>query len=525
MRGADILVEALAAHGVDRIFALSGNQIMPVFDACLSAGVRIIHTRHEAAAVFMAEAHAQLTGQIGVALVTAGAGFGNTIGALIAAQASETPVLLLSGDAPVATEGRGSFQELDQIAISAPVTKFNRRCVDSQAFPNDVAHAISFALSDRQGPVHLALPADALTHDAPAQPMAPITNAARIPDMTEVQAHLSSARRPLIITGPALSPTRAPGLADKLADATDCPVITMESPRGLNDPALGAFGKVLPEADLIVALGKSVDFTLGLGNQNATGPADWIVISTDKELKTQARANLRDRLRATINAAPKDAAKALLSAPNDPSRSKWREKVSTAVNELPARPVASDDTITSWSLCDAIRRHIEHVPNCIIVSDGGEFGQWAQAILRGTNRVINGPAGAIGGAIPQAIAAKIAHPDATVIALMGDGSAGFHLSEFETAAREDAQIIAVIGNDQRWNAEHLIQLRQFGPDRQFACDLSDARYDQAAAALGASGAYITTPDVLDRAIDQAITAQKPTCLNVMINSQPAPTIS
>ncbi|MEM6987726.1 MAG: thiamine pyrophosphate-binding protein, partial [Pseudomonadota bacterium] len=123
LRGADVIIQMLAGAGVRRIFALSGNQIMPLFDACLDAGVDIVHTRHEAACVYMAEAHAQLTGELGVALVTAGVGLGNAVGPLFFALSSETPVLLLSGDSPIEQDGHGAFQELDQVAMTRAVTR------------------------------------------------------------------------------------------------------------------------------------------------------------------------------------------------------------------------------------------------------------------------------------------------------------------------------------------------------------------------------------------------------------------
>src|SRR6056297_3872911 len=123
-RGADAVMRALAAQGVRDIFALSGNQIMPLFDASIDAGIRLYHTRHEAAAVYMAEGHAQITGGVGVALVTAGAGLGNAIGPLLTAQASDTPLLLLSGDSPIGKDGQGAFQEMDQVGLTQSLTKW-----------------------------------------------------------------------------------------------------------------------------------------------------------------------------------------------------------------------------------------------------------------------------------------------------------------------------------------------------------------------------------------------------------------
>ena len=131
--------------------------------------------------------------------------------------------------------------------------------------------------------------------------------------------------------------------------------------------------------------------------------------------------------------------------------------------------------------------------------------------------------GAIGGGICYAIAAKIARPESTVVLLMGDGTAGFHLSEFDTAVREQAAVVAVVGNDLRWNAEHVIQQRTYGEDRLLGCSLSaTARYDAAVAALGGFGALVERLDELAPALEAAIDSQQPACINVQMEGHPAP---
>src|SRR5699024_11758532 len=122
----------------------------------------------------------------------------------------------------------------------------------------------------------------------------------------------------------------------------------------------------------------------------------------------------------------------------------------------------------------------------------------------------------------HAVAARMARPDATVFALMGDGTIGFHLSEFETAAREGAAFVAVVGNDRRWNAEHQIQLHKYGAERLIGCELSDARYDLAVAALGGHGEHVTDAAELDAALARAVASGKPACVDVAIEGLPAP---
>ena len=134
IRGADRVTAVLANSGTDIVFSLSGNQIMPLYDACIEPAIRIVHTRHESAAVFMAEAYAQLSSRPGVALVTAAPGFANALGALYSASLSETPVILLSGDSPADLAGRGAFQEFDQCAAATPFVKSSQRVTDVSAF-------------------------------------------------------------------------------------------------------------------------------------------------------------------------------------------------------------------------------------------------------------------------------------------------------------------------------------------------------------------------------------------------------
>ena len=162
MKASIALIKILKSEGVDTIFALSGNQIMVLFDACLDVDIRIIHVRHEAAAVYMAEAYARMTGRIGVAMVTAGAGLCNAIAPLFTATQSQTPVLLLSGDSEADLDGKGSFQEMDQVKITCALTKYSERINETKNLIPNVLKAIKVAKDGVPGPTHLALAADIL---------------------------------------------------------------------------------------------------------------------------------------------------------------------------------------------------------------------------------------------------------------------------------------------------------------------------------------------------------------------------
>jgi acetolactate synthase-1/2/3 large subunit len=298
----------------------------------------------------------------------------------------------------------------------------------------------------------------------------------------------------------------------------------MESPRGLNDPSLGSLAKVFSRADLIVSLGKAIDFTMGFGGHTLCSEGcRWLVVNADAAERDRAHRNLGARLERGIAANPRDVAAALATGNGGAARADWRGEVAeqTAARSFDPAEIPAGK-ITPAALCAVVQRHLDAADDPILISDGGEFGQWAQACLKSRRRLINGPSGAIGGSVCYGIAAKKAAPAATVITMMGDGTVGFHLSEFETAAREGAAFVAVIGNDECWNAEHQIQMRTYGPERLIGCALSGARYDLAVASLGGHGEYVTELADLDGALARASAAGKPACVNVAMEGLPAP---
>ncbi len=534
--GASLLVSALNAIGVRTIFTLSGNQIMPIFDACIDSGMRLVHVRHEAAAVYMAEAWAQLNGDIGVALIPAGPGFANGLSPLYSARASESPVLLLSGDSPLHQDSMGAFQELDQISISKPLTKFSRRPRTVDDISTDLAKAIRIARCGRPGPVHLALPFDLLCAETSKDVGEFLKQAKREENTPETQViehianSLDAAKRPLILTGPTLNQTRAGAMVSQLQENLGVPVITMENPRGLKDPALGNLGEILGKADTVLFLGKAIDFTVNFGQSPTFHPTcRFHLIDPEQALLEQAKRALANQLVISHKADADAAAKALAQCPvtRTDKHEDWRNKVTRACASRPSlsRPESSSTAVHPVTLCQSVQRVLELADDPVLICDGGEFGQWAQAITRAERRIINGLAGAIGGGICYAVAAKISRPESSVFVLMGDGTAGFHLSEFETAIRYGAPFVAIIGNDSRWNAEYQIQLREYGTQRLIACELAETRYDQVVRSLGGYGEFVDHPEQLGGALERAIKSDLPACINVRIEGLPAPTVS
>jgi len=542
LRGADIVVRALLRAGTRSVFSLSGNQIMPLYDAAVETEINILHVRHEGAAVHMADAWGRLHAGPGVALVTGGPGHANALGALYTALAAESPLVLLSGHAPLGQLGMDAFQEMRQAEIAEPLVKASWTAQNPAALATDIARALRIARSGRPGPVHVSLPFDVLEARVAERDTVPPDPSAYHASPTALSrtaakailGEMRSAQRPIVITGPALAGSRGDRVRKALARASGVPVLCMESPRGVNDPALGALADVLAEADLVVLVGKRLDFTLRFGRPPAFAPAcRFVQVDPEPLALTRAAAARGDADRIVLTALA-DAAAACevltdLAAGGVLADRGWLETVEAACRYRPPEWNAAAETgagpLHPAAVGRAVQRVLDRAPDAVLVIDGGEFGQWAQACTEAPCRLINGPAGSIGSAIPFAIAAKHARPHATVIAMLGDGTFGFHMAEFDTALRHRLPFVAVVGNDACWNAEHQIQLNTYGPSRAIGCELLPTRYDTAVAGLGGHGELVSREADLSAALDRALAADKPACLNVMVARVPAPTVS
>ncbi|MCY4314829.1 MAG: thiamine pyrophosphate-binding protein [Roseovarius sp.] len=521
MRGADAVIEVLHGTGCTHVFTVSGNQIMPVFDACLGRNIRLVHARHEAAAGYMAEGYAQISGKPGMALVAAGAGLGNAIAPLIASRASQTPLVLLSGDSPVSLDGKGAFQEMNQIALTESVAKLSCRVTSADDIADILSNAINVAQSGQPGPVHISLPADVLESETGAASTASVRCGDDHPDLSEIFSFLGKAAKPLVLLGPELSGYRkAPGGLAMDINELNVPVIAMESPRGGNDPNLGRLRNIWAMTDFVLALGKPIDFSIAYGSEKDWPLAHWITVHGTELESARARRNLGDRLISSKCIEPRSVLRNLAgNSAKQPKREQWQMTVSDLLAERPSSSTVSEK-INSRDLCLEIQRNMS--PKSILVCDGGEFGQWAQTIDGASTRIVNGVSGAIGGALCHAIGAKAAAPGSEIFVLTGDGAIGFHLAEFETAVREELPFISVIGNDRCWHAEHELQRRKYGKSRLHSCKLSGARYDKAAKALGGFGIHVTCMGELADAIDSARKSRLPSCINVEIEGLPAP---
>ena len=540
LRAADLLVRALSDAGVESIPSLSGNQIMSVYDALIDSRIGIVHVRHEAAAVHMADALGRLTGSPGVALVTAGPGFANALSAMYVARMSESPVIVLSGASSMQDLGGGAMQEMPQAEMARPVTKESWTAAAPSTLNRDIARAFRIATSGRPGPVHIALPEDVLIAEVGGSASRPLPNdfSAERRELDDDAAdrildRLAAASRPLIVGGPAMTRGVGAETLSALSEATGVPSAASDSPRGTNDPALGAFAEVLSEADVLLLLGKRLDFTLSFGRASALN-AGCVVLQVDPEPQVleQTERNLGDgrRLAVAAVAGPVEAAERLSETAGSRRRHDggWAAEVEAAVayrppewNEISSPP---GSPIHGIEVARAVQDVLDSRPGSVYIADGGEFGQWVQAGISGPLRLVNGPGGAIGSGIPFALGARLAYPGSVIVTHVGDGAFGFHAMEFDTAVRYGLPFVAVVGNDAAWNAERQIQLRDFGEDRVSGTDLLPARYDRVAESLGGYGEHVTSAGELRPAIERAVASGRPACVNVALARVPAPRV-
>ena len=533
--GAELLIEALISAGIKHLFSLSGNQILSLYDACIGRDINLIHTRHEAAAVHMADGWGRLTEQPGVALLTAGPGHCNAISALYGALMSESPVVLLSGHSPHAQIGAGAFQEIDQVATAKPVTKAAWLAEDPSRLDETIADALSLACEGRPGPVHVSLPADVLEATVSPRPLQAVDTditPTAIPPMSgldDILGQLIQADHPLILVGPAMGRAVRWTEVERLSQATGIPALPMESPRGVNDPWLHGATNCLGKADVVLLAGKKLDFSLRFGQPPFfSEECRFIQIDADS-------AQLRPENPAVqaIHAEPTHILRGLTTAAQTLSGSQsvrrhdsWRAEVMAARKTIPTdwkglRAPVEEQPIHPLYVCEALQPFFDN--GAVFVSDGGEFGQWMQAGLEAEHRLINGPAGSIGSAIPMGLAAKLVHPQRPVFVFLGDGTFGYHAMEFDTALRYNLPIIAIVGNDARWNAEHQLQIQNYGEERTIGCELLPSRYDKMIEALGGHGEFVQHPDILTLAVMRSLISGLPACINVAIEGASAPT--
>ena len=534
VNGATLLARSLRLGGVGPVFTLSGHQILPIYDAGIDENLRFVDTRHEGAAVHMADGWGRLTGQTGVALVTAAPGHTNALTGVATAFNSESPLLLLSGGAEVPNLGRGGFQEMDQLTMIGPISKGAWMPKTAEEVPNLVARAFRVATSGVPGPVHLTLPYDVLhqTVDEDAVTMPEPGDFERIPHgatrrhLARLVDLLAEARRPIVLGGGSAFRGRAATLLAELSDLTGLPSLPIDSAVGLGEPSLHGLARVLPDCDLVLMLVRQ-DFAVRFADEKTiSSSAKLVQVSPDATLIGQNR-----RVDLGIIGDPEIVLSQLVTAARERTWAPggWPSELDSMRQAQQERTRAlessTDVPVHPMRVAAAVKEFLR--PGDCVALDGGDYVRWARWLFGGGpyELLTNGKLGALGPGIPLALAATLARPNARSVAFVGDGTFGFHAMELDTAVRHNLPAVVVVGNDAGWATERHRQREVYGPDRLVAADLLPTRYDLVAQNLGAHGEFVERPEQLKVALERAFASGKPACVNVNIASIRAPSAS
>lgn len=521
--GGEMVCRAMAGLGTNAVFSVSGNQILPIYDAAPDAGLRIVHMRHESAAAYAATAWAELTGKIGAVLTSAGPGFVAALQGVGVCRSMELPLLFMSGQSATTDLGHGAFQELDQARIAGAICKASLAPERVEDIPGAIAEAARLATAGVPGPVHVSLPGDLLAasgtapEDAPESMPAELTERQRA-TLEEMAARLATAKRPLILARPAAMRGRARTALDSIAIALEIEPVVIEAPRSLADLRYADIIRHMPDCDCALVVAPD-DFAIGfLAPERLASDGAILLIDAPGDPPPEREIDLH------VQADPAAVLEALAASVKpsgavDPSWSAlW------PVSTPPEPEPVPEGEVHPLAITAGVRQRIG--PDDVILLDGGEFCQWVRLGLRGLpNPVLwNSKFGAIGGAIPMAVGAAVALEGTgrRAIAIMGDGGAGYHLSEFETLARYGLAIVAIIGNDARWAAEWHLQVRRYGRERTFETELLQARYDLVAAGFESYGERVTSDEELEGALQEAFGRRGASCINVHIAPLPSP---
>ncbi len=540
MRGGAILARALSKFGVKRLYSLPGHQILSVYDACIDEGIEVLSTRHEASAVYMAEATSYATRDVGVALLAGGPELTNALTGIAKAHYASTPLLVVSGTNTLEKLDRGFPQDMNQLELVRPFTKWARGCYDAKRIPEYLATAYRQAMQGRPGPVYLEIPYNILETevqgavDYPAKPDR-VSPSGDLEFVERARAMLVSANRPIVIAGSGVVWSEADATLETFIRETSLPLflaptgvplrISPEIVTGFGTPGAGAFAmEAIANADVILLLGVRINFTLGFG-QEPFMSEDQQIIQVD--IKSEELGAVRE-----VDIPIAGDVRQVLSfwlerSIQNKHLPRWNERLSreSAAFEKDLVPYKTSDQIPIHPL-----RLVDEIERCrgersIFVLDGANSILWTFLSMkpRQDGQIVISPSGSlesIGAGIPHAIAMKLANPGYDVILHVGDGSFGYHVMEFETALRYGIPFVAVVHNDSGWGMTRDMQTEFFGQSREIGNKLLDVRYDLLIRSLGGYGEHVTEPSEITGAIKRALESGLPACVNVVVDPKP-----
>jgi acetolactate synthase-1/2/3 large subunit len=542
--GGRLLARRLRAHGVSRLFTLSGGHLFSVYDGCRAEGIEIVDVRHEQTAAFAAEGWAKVTREPGVCALTAGPGVTNGMSAIASAQANHSPIVVLGGRAPQGRWGQGSLQEIDHVPFVAPLTKLARTAQSPQEIPGLVEDALAAALAPHSGPAFVDLPLDYVFMEAPdwtgdraggPQGAGSAAQAARAAAIDAAAALLTSAqgievaadllanaRRPAIMAGTDLYWGRGESALRELAERLRMPVFLNGLARGCVPADHELFfsrtrGQALREADVALVIGVPMDFRLGFG---AVFGEQTQIVAIDTAAPSRAHprevaAELYGPLPEILEAlSEKGGARA-----GGSEREGWVAQLRAAELERRAaeRAELEDERapLHPMRLYAELGRVLDR--DAIVIGDGGDFVSYAGRMIDSFEPgcwLDPGPFGCLGTGPGYALAAKLAHPERQVVLLLGDGAFGFAGMEFDTLVRHGVNVVGVMGNNGIWGLEKHPMEFLYG--YSVAAELRPGtRYDAVVEALGGYGELVERPRQLRPALERALAAGRPALVNVL----------
>jgi acetolactate synthase-1/2/3 large subunit len=530
---AAVIARFLAARGVRRVYALCGGHIMPIWMALDALGIRIVDVRDERAAVYMAHADTLLTGTLGVALVTAGPGVTNAMTGIANAHVARAPVLVISGVPPMAQENRGALQDIVHTDLVRSLTRYARTVRHPDLVPQELAEATARALGEggEPGPVYLDFPTDILR--------AAVSPAVQLPELFEPRAlgplspHpdsvkaavdlLWSAERPLFIAGRG---ARGAGTAlATLLERLNAAYLDTGESRGLiaeeHGSAVAAMrGAVMSQADVVVTVGRRLDFQLAYGSPAVFGNAKFLRIA-------DCAAELRDNRRGQVDllADARLAIEAILAAAparagaSDGTwvanlRAQHVQRSNKLVESMRSAPDGSDGRMHPNRALAALRDALP--ADAIVIADGGDFLSFARVGLPAQTYLDPGSLGCIGIGTPFGVAAALACPERTVVVATGDGAFGFNAMEIDTAVRHQAPLLIMVANNGSWAIEVRDQQENHG--RVVGTHLQFADHAAMARAFGMHAERVESADRLPDAIARAM-ANRPALLDVVVTPE------
>jgi acetolactate synthase-1/2/3 large subunit len=533
--GGWLVANQLKREGVEVVFTLSGGHIAAIYDGCVRLGIRVVDTRHEQAAVHAAEGWAKCTRQPGVALLTAGPGVTDGITGVANAYLAGSPLLVIGGAAPLSLWDRGALQEMNQIDLLRPITKWARTVHETTRIPEYVAAAFRQMLSGRPGPVFLEIPMDVLNNlvddgqvSDPGEPPAyrPAGPVIPTPEAVERAATLlEQAERPVIMAGTAVWWCDAAEPLRLLAERIQAPVYLNGAGRGCLPPTHPLFfsasrRKALEGADTILAIGTRMDFRLNHGRPPLI-PAEARLIWFDlvgEEIGVNRGAAVG--LAGDVGIAMRQVAEATRQYQGQRDWLHYVRAEEAKAWERDAAALNSDAVpIHPLRLCKEIRDFIDE--ETTVVGDGGDIVSYGGRIINVSRPgywLDAGPMGTLGTGTGFAMAAQLARPRQRVLILHGDGAFGLNGMEFESMVRHKLPVVSVIGNDGAWGQIKHPQKALIG--HATAAELAPGiRYDRMVEALGGYGELVERPEEIRPALERAFASGLPACVNVLIDPE------